>query len=385
MYAPRIVTGLAALILAIGAAFAVDGDDGFSPEVFTVERKIRPGPNLFVLDQGWSGASQLNVLDGINLDRKGNMSMGLNAQFVLSADQKTAYTVSIYSRRISYGPVEAVLQVFDVETLTPAKEIILLDKTAQVASIKNHLALSADEKFAYVQNATPATSITVVDLEKGELTAEIPTPGCWGLYPSARERKISVLCGDGSMASYAIDDSGQPGAVARSEKIFDADTSPLFVHAERAGDDWLFSSFFGELFRISDADAAPRLVDRFSYTAGIKGKWTPGGFALMAYNPANDLLYITMHPNGRDGSHKDGAKEIWALSLGKKTVISRSKARHIVSIAVTPGKNPVLYGLNDEDSSVTRFTSNAKSGFALKAAGKAEELGSFVVLAATGE
>ncbi|MDR0672147.1 MAG: hypothetical protein LBF93_00495 [Zoogloeaceae bacterium] len=383
MYTPKMVAGLAALVLAVGAAFAAEAE--FRPEVFTVEPKIRPGTNLFVLDQGWSGASQVNVLDGGNLSRKGNMSMGLNAQFILSADKKTAYTVSIYSKRISYGPVEAVLQVFDVETLTPVKEVILLDKTAQVASVRNHLALSADEKLAFVQNATPATSITVVDLEKGELTAEIPTPGCWGLYPSARGRKISVLCGDGSMASYVIDDSGQAESVTRSEKLFDADVSPLFVHAERAGDDWLFSSFFGELFRISDADAEPKLVDKFSYTAGVKGKWAPGGFAVMAYNPANDLLYITMHPNARDGSHKDGAREIWALDLKKKTVVSRSKAEHIVSIAVTSGKNPVLYGLNDEDSSVTRFTSNAKSGFRLKAAGKAEDLGGFVVLAATGE
>ncbi|MDR3159662.1 MAG: hypothetical protein LBU11_11815 [Zoogloeaceae bacterium] len=381
MHASRIVTGLAGLVFAVSTAHAADT---FEPEVLTVESKIRPGPNLFVLDQGWSGASQINVLDGGNLGRKGNMSMGLNAQFILSADRKTAYTVSIYSKRISYGPLEAVLQIFDVETLTPVKEIILLDKTAQVASIKNHLALSADEKFAFVQNATPATSITVVDLEKGELAAEIPTPGCWGLYPSARERKISILCGDGSMVSYAVDDSGQPGPAARSEKIFDADKSPLFVHAERAGDDWLFSSFFGELFRISDADAIPRLVDRFSYTAGVKGKWAPGGFAIMAYNPANELLYITMHPNSRDGSHKNGAKEIWALDLKKKAVVSRSKAEHVVSIAVTSGQNPVLYGLNDEESNVTRFTSNAKSGFALKPAGKIE-LDGWIVRLAAGE
>jgi methylamine dehydrogenase heavy chain len=383
MHKAKIAAVLAALTLIVDTVCAAEA--GFKPEVFTVEPKIRPGPNVFVLDQGWSGASQLNVLDGKDLGKKGNMSMGLNAQFMLSSDRKTAYTVSIYSKRISYGPVEAVLQVFDVETLTPVKEIILLDKTAQVASVKNHLALSADEKFAFVQNATPATSITVVDLEKGELTAEIPTPGCWGLYPAAQGRKISILCGDGSMASYAINDAGQPEPAARSEKLFDPDKSPLFVHAERVGDDWLFSSFFGEIFRISDAGAVPRLVDRFSYTTGIKGKWAPGGFAVMAYNPANALLYVTMHPNGRDGSHKDGAKEIWALDVNKKTVVSRSKADHIVSIAVTSGDNPVLYGLNDEDSSVTRFTSNAKSGFALKPAGKVGDLGSFVVLLAAGE
>jgi methylamine dehydrogenase heavy chain len=39
--------------------------------------------------------------------------------------------------------------------------------------------LSADEKFLFLQNATPATSVTVVDLVANKFAGEIPIPVLW--------------------------------------------------------------------------------------------------------------------------------------------------------------------------------------------------------------
>jgi len=80
----------------------------------------------------------------------------------------------------------------------------------------------------------------------------------------------------------------------------------------------VFTSFNGNLYRVSDAQEAARLSDKFSYTDGIDGKWGPGGVALTAYNKANDVLFITMHPNAKNGTHKFQGDEVWAINLGTK-------------------------------------------------------------------
>jgi len=140
--------------------------DDFVPEKFTVKQSIDPGPNAFLIDQNWYGVSQIGVMSSDGFVPKGNIVTGLNAQFVLSQDHKTAYTMSAYPKRIVTGPTDAVLQEFDVKTLTLKREISISPKMVLSSPQMNYLQLSADERYAFVQNATPATSVSVVDLNR---------------------------------------------------------------------------------------------------------------------------------------------------------------------------------------------------------------------------
>ena len=67
-------------------------------------------------------------------------------------------------KRITYGEAEMVLQAFDVATLRLVREVALPPKFAMLYPYGSMLAESADGKYVYVQNATPATSVTVVDV-----------------------------------------------------------------------------------------------------------------------------------------------------------------------------------------------------------------------------
>ncbi|MBD9375437.1 amine dehydrogenase [Rhizobium sp. ARZ01] len=343
-------------------------EEAFVPEKLTVEERIKPGPNVFAVTQGLYSASTVNVYGAKDLALKGNVSIGLVSQFTLSADGRTAYTTSTYAKRLLRGPIEAVLEEYDVETLTLKREIVIPSKMAMLRSHRNMLQLSANGKYIFVQNATPATSVTVVDLEAGKVLAEVPTPGCWSIYPSTAGAKFSSLCGDGTIISLEVSADGKVSEPARSAKIFDADADPLFTAAERVGDDLIFSSYNGNLYRISDKNAAPKLVEKFSYTEGTEGRWAPGGFSIMAYSEANDVLFVTMHPDAKDGSHKDPATEIWAIDLGARKVLSRSPVEGIKFIAVTSGKTPDLYGVNDSDGILTRFEVNPAGEFTVKPA-----------------
>lgn len=130
MQALGITLGAMLGVLSVGIAQA---SETFVPEVLTVEKAIKPGANVFVLDQSWKGASRINVLSADDLEHKGILSVGITGQMVYSKDRKTAYAMSAYATRITYGPTEAVLQEFDVDTLTLKREVIIPEKMAQVA------------------------------------------------------------------------------------------------------------------------------------------------------------------------------------------------------------------------------------------------------------
>ena len=369
----RLCAGIAATV-AVPCSFAV-AQEGFEPEVLGVETTIAPGENIFVASPAWGGAGAVSIFSADDLSYKGDYSTGLTAQFVLSADGETGYVASAYPKRIVSGPVEAVLQSFDIATLAMKTEIILPPQFAQTFAQKGGIALSADENFLFAQNATPATSVTIVDLMAGEVTAEAPTPGCWTIIPSLEGAKFTAICGDGTLISVTVDAEGAPAAVYKSAQSFDADTDPLFVHHERFGENLVFISFSGVIYVVSDASDEVELVETFSIVDGVEGGWAPGGYEIMGYNAANGVLFVPMHAESYDGSHKDASEEIWAYDIANKTLLSRSPAEHITHVAVTDAEVPVIFGTNGHDGGLYRFESDPAAGFALTLAGTLEETG----------
>lgn len=359
---------------------SVQAETPFKPERISVEKELRAGPNLFVIDQSWSGTSNITVLSADDLKTKGSISTGLLAQFLLSKDNKQLYTASVYPKRIVWGPTEAVIQQFDVKTLSLSKEMQTSPKMAQVSANINNFRLSANEKYAFVQNATPAASVNVIDIASGNTLLEIPTPGCWGIYPSADDNRFSSLCGDGTVASYQIATDQKNYNIIKSDNIFDADKDALFISSQRDGDTLMFTSFNGNMYLLNDKEAKVTLTDKFSYTKGIKSHWVPTGFEILAFNKPNNLMFVTMHPNGKEGSHKDGAKEIWGIDMVSHKVVTRVKTANTISLAVSQTKNPVLFALSGGDGStsgtVLKYTFKGPQ-FTGKAAGKATRLGLF--------
>ncbi|HTO19764.1 MAG TPA: amine dehydrogenase large subunit [Pseudomonas sp.] len=368
-------------VLTIGIAQA---SETFVPEVLTVEKAIKPGTNVFVLDQSWKGASRINVLSADDLEHKGILSVGITGQMVYSKDRKTAYAMSAYATRITYGKTEAVLQEFDVDTLSLKREVVIPEKMAQVAPSSAVLALSGDERFAFVQNATPATSVTLVDLQAGKFLREIPTPGCFGIFPTPTGSRFTTVCGDGTLVSFDVKANGEVSAPARSAKIFDPDADALFIVPERVGKDLVFPSFKGNLYRVADSGKAPKLVEKISVVDGIDGDWAPGGVDVSAYNAAHNVMFLTMHSGAEEGTHKNGAEELWAFDLKRKQVLYRSVVPHLASIAVTSGKQPVLFGLNEE-SELIRYAIDPQARFAAKPTHTLEGVGEWTVFAVTSE
>lgn len=362
-------------------AAAPAGAQEFKPESVSVKASIDPGPNVFVNKQEWGGAGSINVYAAADLKYKGNMSAGSMGQIMISPDGKTAYSQSSYLKRIMYGEHEQVLQAFDIATLTPVKEVILPNKAAMVAAYTPLLTQSADGKFIYVQNATPATSVTVVDIAAGAVVQELPTPGCWGVYPSSSGYSFSSICGDGTFASFALGEDGKGTDKTISEKIFDVDADALFVSAERIEGKLGFVSFKGNLYLLDDATGTVTLSEKLPLAEGVEGAWAPGGYNLYDYNDPNGILFVTMHDEAEEGTHKNASKEIWAYDIKNKKLLYRSPVEHIISLTVSDDPVPVVYALNEDDGKVIRFETDPEAKFVLKQTAEHGDTGFATVVA----
>jgi len=203
---------------------------------------------------------RLRIFDARQGKMLGQIHTGYVGAFVLSPRADEVYVATTHFSRGTRGERIEVLEVWDSNTLTFKHEVLLPPKRAQALNCRGLLALSGNGRFASVQNATPATSLTIVDLAERKVATEIPTPGCWGTLPAASHpAHFAMLCGDGTVATVTLDDQGQVASRQVSAKLFDADQDAWFHHAERVGDRYWFLSFKGVLHEL-DVSGPPVAV-----------------------------------------------------------------------------------------------------------------------------
>lgn len=362
---------MAGPLLAPGTAWAEDED--FVPETVSTKERMDPGPYVFVNQM--DTASTIHVYSADDMRVTGSFSGGSWGMFALSKDGETGYIASGFYSRIAYGKAENVLQIFDVATNRPVKEIILPTKITQYTPSAAQLQLSADEKYIYIQNATPATSVTVVDLEKGEVVQEIPAPGCYGIYPSMEGHAFSTICSDGAFNTFTLGADGTDFESRKSEKIFDVDADPIYLAFDRAEGDLLFISYHANVYRLSDKGG---IIEKLSVTPiaeGVEGNWGTSGYEVVSYNEANGILFVPMAADHHDGSHYHGADEIWAYDLRNDKLLYRSSAEGINSVHVTDDAVPTVFGLSVGDGAVVKYEVDPEAKFALKKVGENKSFG----------
>lgn len=262
---------------------------------------------------------RLRVFDARAGKMLGLINMGYAGNFSLSAKSDEIYIATTYLSRGGRGDRVDLLEVWDTTTLDFKYEVILPPKRAQTLNYRGLVQSTANGRFVLVQNATPATSITIVDLVERKVAGELATPGCWGTLPAAgHPTRFSMLCGDGKVATVTLDAAGQVTDRKVSEKLFDADQDAWFHTAEAIGDRYFFLSFKGTLTELDlgGAVAAVKSTKALVGPAQQKLGWRPGGYQAFAVHPSGRHVVVAMHDKGREGSHKTPAKQLWTFDLG---------------------------------------------------------------------
>lgn len=254
-----------------------------------------------------------NARDGKLL---GMVNTGFVGNFVLSAKADELYVATTYMPRGGRGERNDVLEVWDTTQLGVKYEVLLPPHRAQALNYRGLVRPTANGRFLLIQNATPATSITVVDLAQRKVVGEIATPGCWGVWPAASHpARFAMLCGDGKVAAITLDEAGQVAERTASDKLFDADQDPWFHHAELVGDRMFTLSFKGQLNELDLSGATPKLLrtQGLVKAADAKAGWRPGGYQVFTVSPDGRQAVVAMHDKGGEGTHKSPAKALWVV------------------------------------------------------------------------
>ena len=245
------------------------------------------------------------------------------------------YVATTHLSRSTRGERTDVLEVHGTESLDFKYEVILPPKRAQALNYRGLVRTNSNGQWVLVQNATPATSITVVDLSQRKVLAEVSTPGCWGVLPAATHpMRFSMLCGDGKVATVTLNEQGQVTERQVSEKLFDPDEDAWFHHAEQLQDRYWFLSFKGVMTEldlggpVAVKRQAWRLVDPAAQAKG----WRPGGYQNFAVHPDGKRAVLAMHSQGGEGSHKRPAQALWTVDLTNGQRLSSVPGRSVIAL-----------------------------------------------------
>lgn len=296
------------------------------------------------------------IIDGNTLKLDGMVYTGMFALSTLSPDRSEIYVASTYYTKVNRGERKEEILVYDAHTLKLKAEIPYPARHTPALPYLHLMRTSADGKFIYVMNATPATSISIVARATGEHIAEVAVPGCYGVYPAKSSLRFSTLCGDGTLLTISLDGEGKPVNKKKNTPFFDSDQDALFIAAAQDGDVYHFVSFKGNIVSVDVSDQTARSAPPWSLVNHkAREKWRPSGYQPIALHLDTDTLYVAMHPEGKEGSHKDPAKEVWVYDLKSHQRVARLKVEDTTGLAVSQGVKPRLFVFDTGRAMITAY------------------------------
>ncbi len=237
------------------------------------------------------------------------------------------YVPATYYSRGSRGERTDVLSIYDALSLRPVAEVPIPARRAMNMLPTANAALTDDDRFALVFNMTPATSVSVVDLEQRSFAAEIATPGCSLVY-AAGARRFLLPCADGALLLVSLDEAGREASKIRTRPLVDPSSDPVTEKAVRSGDEWFFVSFEGRVHAVDVSGHELRFAepwDLFTPAERSEG-WRIGGRQHLAVHVASGRFYSLVH-QGPPDTHKDPGSELWVYDLAQRRRIDRIALR----------------------------------------------------------
>ena len=312
-------------------------------ELTDISNPHRVWVNDMVFDFIADGRSTL--IDGDTGEYLGMLSTGLMfLSLTIPSHQREIYAAQTYYTRAHRGKRSDFVAVYDARSLNPVDEIPIPPKRAITTPTLYHAALTDNDQFMLINNFTPSMSVSVVDVKSRKFIGEIESPGCVLIYPSG-PRRFNMLCGDGSLFSVNLDETGKVLKKGRSKSFFDPMEDSVQEEGVRYANEWLYFSNESYIYPVDVSQEEPAFPDRWSLLTELDREeaWRPGGVQPLAVHENTKRLYIVMH-QGKKYSHDDPGKEIWVYDLNTKMRIQRINTKNLVaSIHVSKDSEPLLF------------------------------------------
>ena len=288
---------------------------------------------------------------------KGTFNVVLMGNILQSEKRAEIYAVETFHSRGTRGDRLDVVTVWDQENLSAVDEIILPGAKRFMGMPQRYaMLLMNNDRWLAVANFSPATSVTLIDLDKREIINQIATPGCTFTYPTGK-LGFSSLCADGRFMSTELDSAGQVVAQTRTEPFFSSDDSPIYERPAVIGDTAYFPTIAGLVFPVDMSGEVAKVGEPWHLVPEAERgeNWAPGGIGLIDRDD-NGRFYIIMHPDAKDGSYQGGGPEVWVYDAARQQRVKRIPVKEWgLSLAVSRGKQPVLMVVNPGDMSLEMY------------------------------
>lgn len=276
---------------------------------------------------------------------KGMVDASFIAQFYQAKSRPEMYIAESFFSRGSRGERTDVISIVDKTSLTQTGEIVIPPKRISGMPTNYHLQAVDDESILLAYNFTPATSVSVVDIVNREFLAEIPIPGCSLVYPMAG-RAFASLCTDGTMLGVRLDDEGNQASTSRTDVFFDANHDPVMEKPALIDGVAYFPTFLGRVIPVDLSGDSPEVGGEWSLVGEGDDGWRPGGLQVTGADAAG-RLYVLMHPEGYEGSHKDPGIEVWVFDVESRSRIDRIALElPAITFGLTNDDAPLLIATN---------------------------------------
>ena len=329
------------LLLSAPASFSE-----IKPEIAGVEVLGQPTDDWFI-NRSSEGAY---LFDSATGDMLGLLSLTPDTPAIaVKRDRGEVYAAETYLSRLYRGNREDVLTVYDITTLSPVAEIDIPDKISE-QSVAESIGLMGNGKHVVVYNMTPGQSVSVVDVESRQFTAEISVAGC-GMIMPVNDASFLMVCGDGTLQLIMLTDDGAELKRVRSKKFFSVQDDAVFDRVARTRDGWLLVSHAGRAYDVSVEGAKITVSKPWSLVSDTERKdlWRPGGTGLLTVHRSSNLAFVLMHQGGVDTHHEPGS-ELWIFDTDKRKRVVRWKLDEPWShILVLQGERPRLIAYTDDE------------------------------------
>ena len=294
---------------------------------------MREGRILFVDPQAETVGGQV----------RGMLSADFMATYEQSPLRQEHYVVeSFFSRGGRGGERTDVVTIYDSASLAVEGEVIIPPKRYSGMPGFFASALVDDDRLLVVYNFTPSQSLTVVDLEKREFVAEHGIAGCALAIPTGTAG-VTSICSDGAFLTTSFSEGGAKASSVRTDAVIGTE-DPMFEKAGLSSGVGYFPTFAGDFLPVDLSGEAAVPGERWAAVTEQEraSGWRPGGLQLVAADRLG-RLYLLMHPEGREGSHKDGGNEVWVFDPQAKQRIARIPlASWGISIGLSNTAKPLL-------------------------------------------
>lgn len=260
----------------------------------------------------------------------------------IAPDGKQFSMVSTYYSRGTTGDRTDVVTFYDIKTLGQTGEVVIPPKQMKVLPLLAHSTRTDDDRFQLVTNFTPEQSITVLDVQTRKLIGETETPGCTLIYPVSA-RRFMMLCGDGSMQTATLSETGAL-TLGKASKPFFSEKDPAHEKPVRLSpSEWLFQTFDTEAVIVDGSGPVPVVKRRWSMIGKDVAGWRTGGVQPIAYHALSNRLYTLMHEGGQS-TRQDPGVEIWVFDAASGKRLQRIPMDGpATAIAVSEDDKPLLY------------------------------------------